>query len=513
MDKSRRKGSVILAAIALCVAGQLGAAPRIDFNGDGYADLAVGVPHEDEGRATDAGAVNVIYGSADGLSAHGNVFFTHNTRGVAGIAQKGAQFGKALAAGDFNGDGFTDLAVGAPYFDQPRQRDAGDLVIFYGGRRGLSGSRCSFLYWFNSLRTGSLFGAALAAGDFDSDGFEDIAVGAPDAIRWPENAVGSGRGVVVAWYGSRRGMTRIELWQQGVNGLRETSEYRDQFGSALATGDFNGDGTADLAVGAPGEEGVDWVAFGAVSVIFGRSGTGLVGDGNQVWTQITDGAGNTASAGDRYGSVLGSGDFDGDGCDELVVGAPGDGSVHVIYGRTDGLISESTQEFYAPMPDIAGADFDNNGADDLVLRFQHWYLSGVQVYSGSSDGLQDTPKEIVEYLLPGLNLSDDWQFPTARPGCALATDDFEGRGVFDLAVGVPFYDIPYKHNLLQVTDAGAVAVVRNIAIVEHPDPMSETPIIQWTALLDFFEGNYPRTIHEILGAAEPGDNFGEVFAH
>jgi hypothetical protein len=511
MSKLHRKAGVILAGLALCAAGQLGAEPRVDFNGDGYADLAVGVPQEDEANAEDTGAVNVVFGSADGLTARGNVFFTYSTRRVPGIAETGAQLGKALAAGDFNGDGYTDLTVGAPYVDQPRQRDAGDVLICYGRRRGFSGSRCRPLSWFSSQRPDSLFGSALAAGDFDSDGFDDIAVGAPNVWSDPDDPPGSGHGIVLVWYGSRRGMRRIEEWHQGAGGLRETWEYRDQFGSALATGDFNGDGADDLAVGAPYEEGVNEVQFGAVSVIYGRSGTGLVADGNQVWTQISDGGGNPGEEGDRYGSVLGSGDFDGDGCDELVVGAPGDGSIHVIYGRAGGLISGSTQEFYGKTPDFVSADFDDDGADDLAVRYQGYYTAGARVYFGTSDGLEDWPKDIREFWMPGLNSTDDWQYTTARPAYALAADDFEGRGVFDLAVGAPLYDIPYKHNLLQIVDAGAVAVFRNIAIVDHPNPLSEPPIIQWSPLLDSFEGQYLPPI-EILGAAEPGDSFGEVFA-
>ena len=509
---SRSLGRIggILAALVFCMASQLGAQPRIDFNGDGYADLAVGVPHEDEAKQTDSGAVNIIYGSAEGLTEVGNKFFTRNTPGVPGLVQKGAQFGKALAAGDFNGDGFTDLAVGAPFADNYYKK-GGDVLIFYGGQKGLSGSRVKPLLWLNRLTINSLFGSALAAGDFDADGFDDIAVGAPDVIR-SDNEAGSGRGAVVVWYGARFGMDRIQLWQQGMNGLRETSEYRDQFGSALAAADFNGDGKDDLAVGAPGEEGVNYLPIGAVSVLYGQAEKGLVAKGNQVWTQISDGGRNRAEEGDLYGKILGSGDLDGDGCDELLVGAPGDDTLHIIYGTNKGLRSKKTQELGASWPYyvIVSADFDDNGAEDLAIREGR---GAVGIYFGDSNGLQDSPKYLHEYLMPGLNSSDDWQRSTADVGYALAADDFEGRGVFDLAVGMPLYNIPYKHNVLQITGAGAVAVVRNIGIVQNANPLSETPIIQWSPLLDFFEGNYPTTIHEIFGVAEQDDRFGEVFAH
>lgn len=89
-----------------------------DFNGDGFADLAVGVPGEDTPAGTgNSGAVNIIYGSANGLTGDGSVptprFFSQNAVGVPGDgSEPNDYFGAALAAGDFNGDRFSDLAIG-----------------------------------------------------------------------------------------------------------------------------------------------------------------------------------------------------------------------------------------------------------------------------------------------------------------------------------------------------------------------------------------------------------------
>src|SRR5438067_12558289 len=87
---------------------------RSDFNGDGFADLAVGVPQESVGSVGKAGAVNVIYGSPTGLRATGNQLWTQNSPGVPTVAEANGTFGTSVAAGDFNGDGFSDLAVGVP---------------------------------------------------------------------------------------------------------------------------------------------------------------------------------------------------------------------------------------------------------------------------------------------------------------------------------------------------------------------------------------------------------------
>jgi FG-GAP repeat len=85
---------------------------QADFNDDGFADLAVGVVGENLGAISNGGAVNVLYGSATGLTGAGSQLFTQDSSGVPGVAEPGDGFGDALAVGDFDGDGFADLAVG-----------------------------------------------------------------------------------------------------------------------------------------------------------------------------------------------------------------------------------------------------------------------------------------------------------------------------------------------------------------------------------------------------------------
>jgi hypothetical protein len=91
-----------------------GQTQKADFNGDGYADLAISAVLEDIDAIVDAGAVHVLYGSATGLTATGNQFWHQDSPGIAEGAEEGDRFGDALAAGDFNGDGFADLAIGVP---------------------------------------------------------------------------------------------------------------------------------------------------------------------------------------------------------------------------------------------------------------------------------------------------------------------------------------------------------------------------------------------------------------
>src|SRR3982751_2479118 len=110
-DQLMVRGAIALA----CIAGQRvswAGATHSDFNGDGYSDLAIGVPFESDGSKIEAGAVNVIYGGVGGLSAMGNQFWSQDSAGVTGSAHANDQFGSVLATGDFDGDGYSDLAIG-----------------------------------------------------------------------------------------------------------------------------------------------------------------------------------------------------------------------------------------------------------------------------------------------------------------------------------------------------------------------------------------------------------------
>src|SRR5262245_24500056 len=135
----------------LCpIVGSSAGIAKGDFNNDGFADLAVGVPLEDNGRnLVDSGAVNVIYGSAVGLTAAGNQFLTEPFISATGLGpQIGNHFGAALAAGDFNNDGFSDLAVAIPDEDVPSSPnsipDVGAVLIFKGAPEGLSSTGQEF---------------------------------------------------------------------------------------------------------------------------------------------------------------------------------------------------------------------------------------------------------------------------------------------------------------------------------------------------------------------------------
>ena len=114
-----------------------GAAMPFDFDGDGYSDLAVGVPGEDLRGKSDVGAVQVLYGSASGVTARDQLWH-QGRRGVKGALEKGDRFGTTVASGDFDADGYADLAIGIPLEDVGRTKDAGVVQVLYGSASGLT---------------------------------------------------------------------------------------------------------------------------------------------------------------------------------------------------------------------------------------------------------------------------------------------------------------------------------------------------------------------------------------
>ncbi len=279
--------AALLGMMAGAAMGDTPAAP-CDFNGDGFDDLAVGTPFDDIGAVISAGAVNVLYGGDDGLSAQDDQYWHQDSSGFPGAPAPFEQFGGALAGGEFDHDGFDDLAIGAPREFVGDQEDAGKVYVLYGSAQGL---RTAGVQVWHQNSDGipddpeavDIFGAVLAAADFDGDGFADLAISVPQ-----EEFDGGLRtaGQVHVPYGSVAGLRAEgnQLWHQDTPGVRGVLEEDDAFGLGLETGDFNGDGFGDLAVGVPFESlGVDLRA-GQVHILHG-SAEGLTADGDQVLHQ------------------------------------------------------------------------------------------------------------------------------------------------------------------------------------------------------------------------------------
>ncbi|MGH7726299.1 MAG: hypothetical protein ACREOU_12805 [Candidatus Eiseniibacteriota bacterium] len=301
----------------------------------------------------------------------------------AGVQGSNEYTGFSLAVGDFNGDMFDDLAMGAPGEIVGGLTSVGAIVVVYGSPTGLTHLGAQFLVpgAIGAPTTeGMSFGYALAAGDFGADGFDDLAVGAPF------DTEGDSHGRVYVLPGSPGGLRPVLRDVLDQNGfLAAVAEVDDQFGWSLAVGNFDGDSGdsmgVDLAIGSPGED----FNRGAVFHVYGNRSLDESEGG--FFTPVDLGGG--ALAGGRFGESLASGDLYGSTHGDLAVGAP------------LRMVSEFAR---------AGAVF--------LIR-------------GSANGLSTVD--------PGLYSADDWDEPEAFAhfGSALAVGRFSSDAYASLAMGEP----------------------------------------------------------------------------
>jgi hypothetical protein len=397
---------------------ELGAAVAVagDVNGDGFADVVVGAPGFDAG-ATDEGRALVFLGSQEGLD--------RTAAWSADGGGEGARLGEAVAgAADVNGDGYADVVVGAPGASGApcaggAAAGGGRALVFLGSSEGLAGAPG----WSRAGdQTGAGLGAAVAAADFDGDGYDDVAVGAPGA-----GGAAADEGMVLVFSGAPTGLAEAPAWSAygGVAGGR--------FGARVTAADVNGDGFADLAVGAPGT-GLADPGEGRVAVFFG-SPAGLAGA--PAWT--VEGGEKRAA----LGRSVAAADADGDGLADVVAAAPGAaavaGSVGVAYAFRASPVGQGGVLWEAPVRvdsvtgtavaaagDLDGDGYGELGVGSVVRCAERGEIGRLALFRGSRSGFADEPAWEVDGEQPG----DAF-------GSALAGGDLDGDGFAELVVGAP----------------------------------------------------------------------------
>ncbi|UCG50447.1 MAG: FG-GAP repeat protein [Candidatus Latescibacterota bacterium] len=318
-----------------------------DLDGDLVTELAVGERDDDDGGAG-SGAIWILFLNTDG-TVLSEQKISATAGGLVGVLDPGDGFGSAVTGlQDFNIDGVEDIAVGAPGDDDGGDARGAIYVIFLND----DGTVNSYQKISDTLGgfTGVLdnvdeFGAAVTmVNDLNGGGVTDLLVGAPmDDDGLPEN--GAAWVLLMDPSGNVGSHQKIS---QTVGGFTTILEDGDWFGeSGAAIGDVNDDGVNDLAVGAPSDDDGD-SNQGAVYILFMRT------NGTVEWHQkISEQAGNftgVLDALDQFGSsVVGLGDLDGDGVEDIAVGAPLDddggtppnanrGAVWILFLNDDGTV-------------------------------------------------------------------------------------------------------------------------------------------------------------------------------
>lgn len=410
--------ALLLACLPLPAVAQrnLAESRPYDFNGDGYADLTVGSVGETVGGRERAGAFHVIYGSRKGLRAKRSQMWSRASAGVRGGPRESEFFGQQRVSGDFNGDGYADLAVGAS--------DPAHIPVMFGGASGLTGVN----QWLTSALApdGGGLGWPVGSGDFDADGDSDFVLarggphhytllilqGSPAGLaprgamildaRPPNELEDPTMGVTVATGdvngdgvddlvvgtgkeghetgtglggfhvvpGSTSGLLidQTQFFNRGAAGMlpKGVEGSTESLGEHLAIGDFNGDRFGDLAVsahmaGLPGQCVDDWICPGLVLVIPG-SAHGPDVRRRTVWSGPESGTRPTEARPRAFGAAMAAGDLNADSRDDLAIGAWGwigrkdtGGAAWVIYGSSSGLRLRGMQRWEQRSPGVKGA--------------------------------------------------------------------------------------------------------------------------------------------------------------
>jgi hypothetical protein len=457
-----------------------------DFDGNGYPDLVVGAPDLTVRTAPFAGGVVILPASARGLSS-AEQMVTQSSRGVPGASEPGDKFGKTVVSADFDRDGYADLAVGQPRETVRGIFAAGAVTVVHGSATGLDTLRSMSITAPSGPEDSAYFGEALAAGDFNADGYPDLVVGAPSFIRWPVTPIGT----VTILPGGARG---IETAEAIVLGHQAGPDFDFRFGLELAAGDLNADGTSDLVVGSGGFNDVGYGSYpGSVSYCLGGTGgptgcarvfhdeaslagmTSLV-VGNMVGTTrpeivvsspspFTEAAGGvflielegatpltvtnirflsqdhpgipgSSEPRDDFGYSLAIGDIDRDGYGDLAIGADGEdsraGRVTVVHGGPTGWRTRGNYIYDQNTPGIPGAsevedlfgssvtlmDHDRDGHLDLTIGIEgeNHHFGGITLLRGSGHSFATTGARRISLISLGYSYPSESSFGATLGG-------------------------------------------------------------------------------------------------
>ncbi|MCE7063334.1 FG-GAP-like repeat-containing protein [Dyadobacter sp. CY343] len=398
-----------------------------DVNGDGYSDVLVCARAYDKGQ-TNEGVVFLYHGSAAGLNTNNPVIIEAN--------QAEAMMGFcASGAGDVNGDGYSDILVGARLYDKG-QTDEGAVFVYHGSALGINPANAATTLESNQA-TAYLGHTAATAGDVNGDGYSDIIIGANMYDKGQTN-----EGAAFIHYGSAQGINIVAA------ATLESNQAEAQFGYSVASaGDVNGDGYADVIVGAmfydngQSNEGAAFVYPGSQTSIAETAISTL--ESNQAGAQLGS---NVASAGD----------VNGDGYSDVIVGAitydngnvdEGGAFVWVGGGSGDYLDAGLIKKIDQRMNTAGAGDINGDGFSDIIVGVPSYDEHGaVFIYNGSLSGINFNSFTIIENVPNSGDL-----------GCSVASaGDVNGDGFGDIVIGDFTYFVKVGQQSEMITGAALV---------------------------------------------------------
>ena len=471
-----------------------------DVNGDGYADVIVGATLFDSGESSE-GAAFVYHGGAqgilDGNPTNAPARLETNQANAAADPVSPFYFDglDATGAGDVNGDGYSDVIIGAPYYDSG-QTDEGAAFIFLGSASGVANGNptTAATVLQSNLGNAQLGRSVAGAGDVNGDGYADVIVGA-----WQYNAGQPNEGAAFVFLGSATG---IASGSPATAAAQLESDQADaKLGESVAgAGDTNGDGYADVIVGAryfnagQSDEGAAFLFLGsAAGVASGSPATAAA----QLESEQADAL---------LGFVASAGDVNGDGYADVVVGATqydspdsNEGAAFVFLGSaagiSDGTPASAAAQLEANLADaqlgmVSGAgDVNADGYADLIVGAPNYDAGqglgegAAFVFLGSASGIPDGNPATATAQLESNQASALFGFRVAGAG------DVDGDGFSDVLVSSIAYDAGQTNEgaafiflgsaagIVDGTPATAAAQLESNQTAINPDPIS----LGWSA--------------------------------
>ncbi len=438
-----------------------------DVNGDGYSDVIIGAPRFDEGASLDEGRAFVYHGSAAGLSSTPD-------NSPDDVDQANAFFGVSVAtAGDVNGDGYSDVIIGAYLYDDGAFINEGVAFIYHGSAAGLLATPSSMADDCNQADAN--FGGSVAcAGDVNGDGYSDVIIGAS----LYNDAANTDEGRAYLYYGSATGISA------SPNSIPDdANQIFAEFGNSVSgAGDVNGDGYSDVVIGAYKWDEIPSFTNDGKCFVYHGSAAGLSASP----VNILDGPNeNNANLGI---SVACAGDVNGDGYSDIIAGAPGlddaanfdEGKAFIYFGNAGGAsgipnitLDDADQLGAAFGTSVASAgDVNGDGFSDVIIGAELYDDTNTNegvafIYYGNT-GLMTTP----------VCMLDDANQDDAGFGAAVASaGDVNGDGYSDVIIGAYFYtDAPFAQEGRAFVYHGSAAGISSGAATIHENNQADAHI-------------------------------------